>query len=247
MIDTTPGPATSGTPGSRRPPWAGLPLRLLDLVLIIALAAGTVFALRHLLPPSGLTTERIIVFLIGQNIAMLCIIGLVAILLRGASWQHLGLRAADPAWYRRIIPMALGLQVAVILTNALIALSIGKPFVNPQIELLTPDRLNWPAMTGMFLATTVFAPVAEEMALRGVLYGWLRQHVPAVAAGLVSATAFALLHGVPLLIPGTFLVGLTLAWVYEKSGSLLPGILLHGCFNAISTVLVFVAAANLDS
>ncbi len=45
-------------------------------------------------------------------------------------------------------------------------------------------------------------------------------------------------------LPGTFLVGLTLAWIYERSGSIFPCMLVHGCFNAISTLLVFAVAVG---
>ena len=91
----------------------------------------------------------------------------------------------------------------------------------------------------MFIATAVVAPVVEELALRSVLYGWLRKHLSPVIAGIISAAAFAALHGSFVLLPGTFLVGLTLAWTYERSGSIFTCMLVHGCFNAISTLLVF--------
>ena len=123
------------------------------------------------------------------------------------------------------MPVAIFLQIVVILTNVLISSGLGKPFENPQIPLIMPDPGDWGAMIGMFIATTIVAPVVEELTLRSVLYGWLRKHLSPMIAGMISAAAFAALHGSLVLLPGTFLVGLTLAWTYERSGSILPGML----------------------
>jgi membrane protease YdiL (CAAX protease family) len=236
-----------GTPDSEAlafPPWAKLPLRFFDLVAMVALAVGAVLVLRWVLQPREISSGLVIGFLFGQNVALVGIVWLIAVVWRRASWRSLGLVAATRSWYRRIIPLALLLQFVVILTNVLISLGLGQPFDNPQIALIMPNPGDWVAMVGILVATAVLAPIAEELTLRAVLYGWLRRHVGPILAGVISAAAFAVLHGSLVLLPGTFLVGLALAWVYERSGSLIPCILLHGCFNAISTLLVFVVAAN---
>jgi len=184
----------------------------------------------------------VVVFLIGQNVVLVAIVWLVAVAYRGVSWRRLGFVPAAGSWYRRVVPVAIFLQVIVILTNVVISQVAGKPFENPQIPLIMPDPEDWGVMIGMFIATAIFAPVAEELTLRSVLYGWLRKHLSPIVAGIISATAFAALHGSLVLLPGTFLVGLALAWTYERSGSILPCILVHGCFNAISTLFVFAVA-----
>jgi uncharacterized protein len=239
MTETIPLTPQTGKPDSSDGPGARLPLRLVDLILIVALAVGALMAFRLLIAPREVTTATVVALLIGQNAVLLAIVWLVAMVYRGATLRQLGFVPASASWYRRVVPIAIFLQIVVILTNVLISLWMGKPFENPQIPLIMPDPTDWGAMAGMFVATAIVAPVVEELTLRSVLYGWLRKHsAPIVAAG-ISAAAFAALHGSLVLLPGTFLVGLTLAWTYERSGSILPGMLVHGCFNAISTLLVF--------
>jgi uncharacterized protein len=245
MTETIPlAPQTEKPENSR---WSSLPLRLIDLIMIVALAVGALLGLRLLLRSAEVTTDMVVVFLIGQNVLLVTIVWLVAVVYRGVPLRRLGFVPAAASWYRRIVPMAIFLQVIVILTNVLISQTMGKPFENPQIPLIMPDSKDWGAMIAMFIATSVAAPVAEELTLRSVLFGWLRKHVPPIAAGIISAAAFAALHGSLVLLPGTFLVGLALAWTYERSGSILPCMLLHGCFNAISTLLVFAVAIGQPS
>jgi uncharacterized protein len=247
MTETIPLTPQTGKPDASQNIGSRLPLRLIDLILMVALAVGALMAFRLLLHPREVTTGTVIALLIGQNAVLLTIIWLVAIVYRGTSLRQLGFVPASASWYRRVVPVAIFLQIIVILTNVLISIGLGKPFENPQIPLIMPDARDWSAMIGMFIATAIVAPVVEELTLRSVLYGWLRKHLSPVIAGIISAAAFAALHGSLVLLPGTFLVGLTLAWTYERSGSIFPCMLVHGCFNAISTLLVFAVAVGQPS
>lgn len=242
MTETIPLTPDADKPDSPEGPGSRLPLRLVDLILIVALAVGALMAFRLFLSPREVSPATVAVLLIGQNAVLLAIIWLVAIVYRGATLAQLGFASASMSWYRRVVPIAIFLQIVVILTNVLISLGLGKPFENPQIPLIMPDAGDWGAMAAMLVATAVVAPVVEELTLRSILYGWLRKHLSPAFAGIISAAAFAALHGSLVLLPGTFLVGLALAWTYERSGSILPGMLVHGCFNAISTLLVFAVA-----
>jgi membrane protease YdiL (CAAX protease family) len=244
MTETIPLTPQTGKSDDSEGPGSRLPLRLIDLILIVALAVGALVAFRLLLHPREVTTATVVALLIGQNAVLLAIIWLVAVVYRGASLRQLGFVPASGSWYRRVVPVAIFLQIVVILTNVLISAGLEKPFENPQIPLIMPDPRDWSAMIGMFIATAIVAPVVEELTIRSVLYGWLRKHMSPVIAGIISAGAFAALHGSLVLLPGTFLVGLTLAWIYERSGSIFPGMLVHGCFNAISTLLVFAVAVG---
>jgi uncharacterized protein len=244
MTETIPLTPQTGKSDDSENGGSRLPLRLIDLILMIALAVGALMAFRLLLHPREVTTGTVIALLIGQNAVLLAIIWLVAIIYRGVSLRQLGFVPAPASWYRRVVPVAIFLQIVVILTNVLISIGLKTPFENPQIPLIMPDPRDWSAMIGMFIATAIVAPVVEELTLRSVLYGWLRNHLSPVIAGIISAAAFAALHGSLVLLPGTFLVGLTLAWIYERSGSIFPCMLVHGCFNAISTLLVFAVAVG---
>lgn len=75
----------------------------------------------------------------------------------------------------------------------------------------------------------VGAPVAEEIFFRGFLYRSLRNRLTIIPACLVAAVLFALVHTqYPLsgkLIVGCF--GVITCLLYERTGSLLPGIAIH--------------------
>jgi uncharacterized protein len=59
----------------------------------------------------------------------------------------------------------------------------------------------------------------------------------------LSALLFAVVHGIPMLIPALLVTGLVLAWVYERSGSLWPPIVVHGAFNMVMVVVLYDALA----
>jgi membrane protease YdiL (CAAX protease family) len=62
---------------------------------------------------------------------------------------------------------------------------------------------------------------------------------------VVSSLVFALAHSfsvggsILLLGPSLFIAGVALALVYERSRSLVPGMVLHASFNLIAVVAIF--------
>lgn len=105
--------------------------------------------------------------------------------------------------------------------------------------------LAWgsPALTTISLIEYVaFAPVFEEMAFRGLLFAILRRKFRLLPAALISASIFAVAHGYGLVgFISVLWSGVLWAWIYEKTGSLLPGILAH----AINNLLVCLAVMAL--
>jgi membrane protease YdiL (CAAX protease family) len=87
----------------------------------------------------------------------------------------------------------------------------------------------------------VAAPVVEEIAFRGLLYGHVRQEtarwrrfLSIAFAMLFSATIFAAIHpqGV-LAVPALAGVSLGFCITREWSGSVYPGMVAHGVHNGI--------------
>ena len=102
-------------------------------------------------------------------------------------------------------------------------------------------------------ALTVFgitlAPLMEELFFRGFLYPVLDRAVGKVIAILLTAIAFALLHGGqlkfswgPVLI--IFLVGLVLTSVRAKTNSVSAGLLMHMAYNGTISILMLVATGG---
>jgi membrane protease YdiL (CAAX protease family) len=81
----------------------------------------------------------------------------------------------------------------------------------------------------------ILAPVIEETIFRGVVFVGLRRYVPFWIAAVISAIAFAYWHSnaLPLqmlIVIGMF--GLCAAWLRERTGSLIPGMIFHSLVNA---------------
>jgi membrane protease YdiL (CAAX protease family) len=88
----------------------------------------------------------------------------------------------------------------------------------------------------------VFAPLFEELAFRGLLFAILRRKFRFLPAALISAGIFGVAHGYGLVgLVSVCWSGVLWAWIYEKTGSLLPGILAH----AINNLLVCLAVMAL--
>jgi hypothetical protein len=87
------------------------------------------------------------------------------------------------------------------------------------------------------LAIVVLAPIAEELFFRGVVFNaYLRERGPRLAY-IGSAALFAVIHlSIVALLP-IFLLGLALAWVYDRTGSLLAPIVMHAVVNGISVAI----------
>ncbi|MHC4913855.1 MAG: lysostaphin resistance A-like protein [Planctomycetota bacterium] len=85
----------------------------------------------------------------------------------------------------------------------------------------------------------VVAPVVEEAMFRGLIFRSFRTRMGFWAAGSASAALFALVHLDPLHSLRLGALGLVLAWVCERTGSLWPAIFLHALQNLVAVALIY--------
>ncbi|HEX7293443.1 MAG TPA: CPBP family intramembrane glutamic endopeptidase [Solirubrobacterales bacterium] len=80
------------------------------------------------------------------------------------------------------------------------------------------------------------AAISEEICFRGFLFGGLRERFPRIAAALLSAVIFGSLHALTGIsaVPPLIAFGFVMALLYEKTGSIVPGILLHMLNNSVA-------------
>ena len=86
----------------------------------------------------------------------------------------------------------------------------------------------------MVLNLLVIAPVAEEIALRGIVYTRIEKDLKPVVAIIVSAVLFGLMHfmaGGIILVVGAALMGLAFGFLMNKYRSLWICIIAHICAN----------------
>lgn len=98
---------------------------------------------------------------------------------------------------------------------------------------------NFGSMPLQILLIAVAAPIGEEVCFRGMLFGGLRRQLPRVVAALVSGLVFGALHAVTGLsaVPPLVAFGFILALLYEKTGSIVPGVVLHMLNNSVALLV----------
>lgn len=91
-----------------------------------------------------------------------------------------------------------------------------------------------------YLSIGIMAPLAEEIVFRGAVLRRLlgvcgeRWHWVAIA---ISAVLFGAVHGnLPQFVHAA-LLGLLLGWMYYRTGSILPGVMLHWVNNTVAYVM----------
>lgn len=103
-----------------------------------------------------------------------------------------------------------------------------------------------------FVSLVVLPPLAEEILMRGLLYGSLKKVMRALWAAVLTSAIFASAHlpegsgGGPLWVAAidTFTLSLVLCYLREKTGSLWSGITLHGVKNGIAFVALFIIGVH---
>ncbi|PWV57637.1 hypothetical protein BDW27_102511 [Nocardiopsis sp. L17-MgMaSL7] len=99
-------------------------------------------------------------------------------------------------------------------------------------------------LTILFLA--VLTPIGEEFLFRGVVTNALLRYGPWIGV-LGSSAIFAVFHGVNLILPAAFVVGVIAAEVMRRSGSVWPAVAVHSVNNLALPLLVLFAGASLPS
>lgn len=134
---------------------------------------------------------------------------------------------------RRFKPAALKWMAAAIGAYLLFAIAYGILIGEPHQKDIAEKLGKVPIQ---ILLIVVAAPVSEEVCFRGMLFGGLRERWPRIAAALVSGAIFGGLHATTGIsaVPPLIFFGFTLALLYEKTGSVLPGILLHMLNNSVA-------------
>ena len=105
------------------------------------------------------------------------------------------------------------------------------------------DRIAHPfVIAGYGLGIQLFVvalmpAIWEEIAFRGLIQGQFLRTVGAREAVILSSALFAIIHMTWLSMPYLFALGVVLAVLRQRSGSLLPGMALHGFHNAAVLML----------
>jgi sodium transport system permease protein len=89
----------------------------------------------------------------------------------------------------------------------------------------------------LLLALAVTPALCEELLFRGLVFSGLRRLGP-IAAVVLSALLFAFAHASIYRLVPTFALGALLGYARLKSGSIVPGMIIHAINNGLAMVLL---------
>jgi membrane protease YdiL (CAAX protease family) len=203
------------------------------LGVLLALGAGVVLSVPALLidhPPSGGELSDVanafvqLATALGFLLVPIAIAASRGATLRGALSQ-LGLRRPGRgAWKWMLASIGVYLLFAIAYTAI---------FGEPHQKDIAEDFGTVPVQ---ILLIVIAAPISEEVCFRGFLFGGLRERLPRLLAALISGLVFGGLHATTGIsaVPPLIFFGFILALLYEKTGSIWPGILLHMLNNSVA-------------
>ncbi len=153
--------------------------------------------------------------------------------------------------FNAFIVLLLGLALTVLVT---LIFDYFSPIDFQQQKAVTylitslDDKINF---TLALFSILFFAPLIEEILFRRLLYSFLKARMSFLKSLFLSSFLFSFLHlsweqgfnNIPLFC-SIFILGLYLAFIYEKTKSVLTSILVHLAFNAISVYRIIESVKN---
>ncbi|MFN8412204.1 MAG: type II CAAX endopeptidase family protein [Anaerolineales bacterium] len=160
--------------------------------------------------------------------------------IRKATWADLGFRKGQP----NVLALGCGfivLSFIVTFINNIIMMLFKFQIQAERFTALANDLHN-PAV--LLITGAVIAPLFEETIFRGFLFPGLRQKMGWQKAALLSSAIFAACHlQLAAFIP-TFTLGLVFCYLYQRSSSIWPGIILHTLVNSFSLCVLVTLMQN---
>jgi len=155
-------------------------------------------------------------------------------------WDALGLRGFEG----KMVGVGCGLMVLSFMFNFAYNIFLALFDLSTQVDL-APVFAELSSPWWLLLAGIVVAPVVEEVFFRGFVFAGLRRRYDWQKAALISSLLFALIHLQPTAIPPIFILGYIFAYLYERSGSIGPAILMHISTNGLALGAAYLIA-NMD-
>lgn len=138
--------------------------------------------------------------------------------------------------YMTLVPILILIMVATLYVVKLLGY---EPPVQPIVEVFMKEK-----ETAVLLMSTLFAaifgPIAEEIFFRGFMYPAVKKKLGIFGAVMVTSTIFAFLHAHLVGFLPIMALGVLLAYLYEKTGSLVSSMVVHVIHNVGMVFLVFV-------
>jgi uncharacterized protein len=153
-------------------------------------------------------------------------------------WEALGFRRFD---------VKKGLLLAMIVTVVGIGISIGYEALIQELgwgtssDIYLPFNANGIGIAFFAIIAAVVAPLAEETFFRGFAFQGLKKRYGQGWGIFLSALLFSLAHLSPSGLVPIFILGLMLAWLFNKTQSIWPCIIVHAAYNSIALLFMIIS------
>ncbi len=127
---------------------------------------------------------------------------------------------------------------AIILLHNLLLVNLG---IDTQGEAIAELFAALESPVWFFIVGALLAPLIEEIFFRGFLFQGFRARYGWVSGMLLSSGIFAVAHLDPVSLIPTFILGCVLAYLYHRSNSVWPGVILHVMVNSFGLCAAYVA------
>jgi membrane protease YdiL (CAAX protease family) len=241
-------PAFGGSPEAARRDIGTHRLALGGVVSVLVLAGLLSIPLAPLVRSGEqLTAGTFALAALATEIPMMVFVYFRLIRPGAVTWEELGLRPIRPAY---ALSMGIGVGLVGLVAIDVVGTLLSQVGLRPnQLEQFAFVLNEGPlAFVLLLISAGVIAPVVEELFFRGFLFGLYRRRQPLWVAYLVSSVIFTALHLEPQrmnaaqmggLAVGIFILAMLLAWLYQRTGSLYPGMLAHAVNNATGLILFY--------
>ncbi|MFD9739252.1 CPBP family intramembrane glutamic endopeptidase [Umezawaea sp. NPDC059074] len=159
-----------------------------------------------------------------------------AFMIRIREWPVFGVRAAPARWLLIAVGLGVGAVVLSQIASVTVIALLGDRAADVQEEYREAASAGPVALVLQLLFLAVLTPLGEELAFRSVLTNALSRY-GAWVSGVVSTLVFAAVHGLNLTLVPAIVVGGINAYLFLRTRSVWPGVIVHAVNNGASTVL----------
>jgi membrane protease YdiL (CAAX protease family) len=153
------------------------------------------------------------------------------------SWQSLGFRNFKLWRGLALSAVVVGLGI---LISYLYELLLGGADIQASNDMYTALTDSGFGVATVAITAVIVAPFAEETFFRGFLFAGISKRWGYSWGVIVSGALFAVAHvGSGGLVP-IFILGMLLAWLYIKTGSLWPCIFAHFAYNSLALLFMVI-------
>ena len=140
-----------------------------------------------------------------------------------------------------MIGLGCGLMILSSTFNLFYSLFLALFGLRAQVDLV-PVFAELESPWWLLAGGVIVAPVVEEVFFRGFVFAGLRQQYDWKKATLISSALFAVIHVTPTAMIPVFILDCIFAFLYHRSNSIWPAILMHVSTNALSLGLAYMLA-----